>query len=179
MEKRRGLLLDRDGVINIDTGYVGHRADFQFRDGLAPFLRTVQDRGFGLAVVTNQAGVARGYYTPDDYEDLTAFYCQTLREQGVEIELVLACFEHPAGQGAYARQSFWRKPSPGMVMEATLRCGFDPERSALLGDSRRDMEAALAGGLARGLWLTDKDEAPWDSRLRIVRSFDDALAALP
>src|ERR1700689_5141022 len=116
--KRRGLLLDRDGVINVERGYIGAREQFEFMPGIFPFLNAAQDLGYRLAVLTNQSGVARGLYTAADYEKLTGWMLKELAGQGIVIDLALACFEHPEGTvPEYARGSFWYKPNPGMVLE--------------------------------------------------------------
>jgi D-glycero-D-manno-heptose 1,7-bisphosphate phosphatase len=178
MNKSRALLLDRDGVINADVGYVGSAERFSFLPGLFPFLRAAQDLGYRLAVLTNQAGVARGYYSADDYHRLTAHMLKELRREGIEIELVLACFEHDKGiNSAYARQSFWRKPQPGMVLEAVRRLACDPLRSAFLGNELSDMQAAQGGGMRRCLWLTQGNvRAP--AGVDIVKNYDDVLSFL-
>jgi D-glycero-D-manno-heptose 1,7-bisphosphate phosphatase len=178
MAKNCGLLLDRDGVINDDTGYVGTVERFSFLPGLFPFLRTARDRGFRLAILTNQAGVAHGYYTKDDFYALTAHMLDVLKKEGIDIALVLACFEHtPSADPALARQSYWRKPKPGMVLEAVRRLNLDPARSAFIGDRVSDMEAAEAGGIRTRLLFTQATvEAPAGSQL--IRSYDEALVAL-
>src|SRR5580704_17018683 len=131
--KRRGLLLDRDGVINVERGYIGTREEFEFMPGLFPFLNAAQDLGFRLAILTNQSGVARGLYTEAAYEKLTGWMLKELAGQGIAIDLVLACFTHPKGDVAeYTRESFWQKPKPGMVLEAVQRLDLDPARSAFL-----------------------------------------------
>jgi len=176
--KQRGLLLDRDGVINVDRGYVGTREQFEFMPGLFPFLAAAQDAGFRLAILTNQSGVARGLYTVADHEKLTAWMQKELAGQGIAIDLVLACFEHPEGKVvAYARESFWRKPNPGMVLEAIQRLNLDPARSVFLGDQPRDMEAAKAGGIGMCLYLTKDDEAV-PAQVRVVRNYEEALKIL-
>jgi D-glycero-D-manno-heptose 1,7-bisphosphate phosphatase len=176
--KRRALLLDRDGVVNIDHGYVGKREQFEFMPGLFPFLRAVQDRGFRLAVITNQSGVARGFYTRQDYEKLTAWMRGELAKESIAIDHVFACFECEDGTDpAYSRQSFWRKPNPGMVLEAVQRMRLDPARSAFLGDHIRDMQAAEGGGIGLRLLLADHPkEKP--RGVTVVKSFDEAFEAL-
>jgi D-glycero-D-manno-heptose 1,7-bisphosphate phosphatase len=122
--------------------------------------------------------VARGLYTAEDYEKLTAWMLKELAKEGIIISLVLACFEHGEGTMAtYKRDSYWRKPNPGMVLDTIQRLRIDPARSAFLGDQPRDMEAAQAGGIKTCLWLTDKDQSA-PQGVAIVRNFDDALKAL-
>ena len=175
---QRGLLLDRDGVINIDRGYVGTREQFEFMPGIFPFLQAAQDMGYRLAILTNQSGVARGLYTVADYEKLTAWMLKELAGQGISIDLVLASFEHPEGTlPKYRRETFWRKPNPGMVLEAVQRLRLDPARSAFVGDKVSDMEAAKAGGVGRCLYLSEEKGNAMEG-VRMVRNFDQTLKAL-
>lgn len=173
----KGLLLDRDGVVNVDRGYVGHRDQFEFLPGLFPFLRAASDYGYRLAILTNQSGVARGLYASADFEALTGWMLGEFRRQAVTIDLVLGCYEHPEGIVApYARESYWRKPNPGMVLEAVQRLRLDPAQSAFLGDQPRDMEAAAAGGVRRCFLLNPV--ATLTAGATRVRDFDEALAFL-
>jgi D-glycero-D-manno-heptose 1,7-bisphosphate phosphatase len=175
MNKNKALLLDRDGVINADTGYVGSIEQFSFLPGLFPFLRAARDFGYRLAVITNQAGVAHGYYSAEDFYRLTDTMLAELRKEGIEIELVLACFEHDRGRvPTLKRQSFWRKPRPGMVLEALRRLNADPSRSAFLGNEIKDMQAALSGGIRRCMILTQENiEVP--DGVDIVKNYGAAL----
>ncbi len=176
--QRRGLLLDRDGVINVDHGYVGKQEQFSFLPGLFSFLRAARDRGFYLAILTNQSGVARGLYSEADYNALTKWMLRQLAKEGIQIDLTLACFEHTEGSiDTYRRESYWRKPSPGMVLEAIQKLQLDPARSVFLGDQLRDMEAAQAGGVGKCLWLTEKPEQP-PKGIMIVNNYDQALQAM-
>ncbi len=152
--KRKGLLLDRDGVINADHGYIGDWGRFSFLPGLFPFLRKAAGQGYVSAVVTNQSGVARSYYSLEDYEALTRKMREALRAEGIELALVLACFTHPEGDvPGLARESFWRKPNPGMILEAGLLLDLDLSRSVLIGDKVTDVQAGLAAGVGRNVLL--------------------------
>ncbi|MDX2027529.1 MAG: HAD family hydrolase [Alphaproteobacteria bacterium] len=175
--KRRGLLLDRDGVINVDKDYVGSRDKFEFMPGIFPFLRAAQDKGFRLAILTNQSGVGRGLYTAQDFEKLMGWVLGELRREDIAVELTLACFEHKDGTiPGYSRESFWRKPNPGMVLEAVQRLNLDPARSTFLGDKLTDMQAAQAGGIGTRLFLNSKAEKAEGAIS--VHNFDEALEAL-
>ena len=171
---RRGLLLNRDGVINVSRGYVGSRASFEFMPGLFPFLKATQDHGFRLAILTNQSGVARGFYTEDDFTTLTAWMLDEFQQQGITIDLVLGCYEHAEGYiPTYTRESYWRKPNPGMMLEAVQRLRLDPARSFFLGDKMRDMDAAAAGGIQHRVLLSQS--ATPSEGVVVVRNFDEAL----
>ncbi|WP_353861939.1 HAD family hydrolase [Azospirillum formosense] len=144
----RALLLDRDGVVNVDHGYVGDRERFVFMDGVFDLARHAVDRGFRIAVITNQAGIARGYYTEPAFLALSGWMRGEFQARGVELAGVFHCPYHKAGTVApYARDSFWRKPNPGMILEAARRLNLDLARSVFLGDQPTDMEAAQAGGV--------------------------------
>lgn len=170
--KQRGLLLDRDGVINEDHGYVGAFEDFAFKPGIFPFLRRAQEGGYRLAVVTNQSGVARGLYTRESYEALTQRMREFFASEGVTLDLVLACFTHPEGTvEALRNESFWRKPNPGMILEAALRLNLDLARSVLIGDKDTDMQAGLTAGVGK-LYLIGR-KASHVSGVRTVGDFKE------
>lgn len=152
--KRKALFLDRDGVINEDASYIGQIDRFVFKPGLFEFLRLVQDHGYLLVVVTNQSGVARGYYTVQDHQTVTRWMIKKLAEQGITINAEFACFEHPdAIEPIFKRESFWRKPKPGMIMEAAVKLSIDVAASTMLGDQDRDLQAAQAANVGRCLLL--------------------------
>jgi D-glycero-D-manno-heptose 1,7-bisphosphate phosphatase len=178
MNKNKALLLDRDGVINRDTGYIGKVADFEFLPSLFTFLHQARDLGYRLAILTNQSGVARGTFSEKDYAAVTSYMLDSFKRQSITIDLVTACFEHPEGSiTPYKRESFWRKPNQGMVLEAIQRLDCDPTCSAFLGDNERDMQAAQAGGIGRCLWLTEEKQTP-PVGVTIVRNYTEALAIL-
>ncbi len=172
MTLNRALLLDRDGILNQD-GYIASVDQFVFLPAVFPLLRGAREAGYRLAIFTNQSGVARGYYTEEAYRAVTTHMLAGLRQEGITIDLVLECFEFPEGRPPYARQSFWYKPNPGMVMEAVRRLNLDPARSMALGDKIRDLHAAAQGGIKTGLWLTDETTAP--EGVTIVKTHAEAL----
>lgn len=135
--------LDRDGVINVDHGYVGSPADLDLIAGVPEALKLLRDRGYKLAVVTNQSGIARGYYTEADFRRVTAHLGELLAVHGVELDLVLHC---PHGPGDDCP---CRKPKPGMVLEGAQRLCGDLGRSVLFGDKASDIVAGRAAGVAQ------------------------------
>jgi D-glycero-D-manno-heptose 1,7-bisphosphate phosphatase len=176
MNGERALLLDRDGVINVDHGYVGAPDRFEFMDGVFPLARAAVAAGLRLVVITNQAGIARGYYTEADFQALTRHMLAGFADQGVRFAGVLHCPYHRDGSAnGYGRDSFWRKPNPGMIMEAARRFGLDLPRSIFLGDAATDMEAARAAGVGLRLWLGG-DAA--DDGVVVIRRLSDALPFL-
>lgn len=159
MTTKAALFLDRDGVINLDTAYVHRPADFVFRPGIFALCAAARARGLALVVVTNQAGIGRGYYTEDDFRALTAWMLARFSAVGIGFDAVEFCPDHPThGIGAYRRENPRRKPGPGMILDASAALGLDPARSAMLGDRATDMQAAAAAGIAIRL-LLPADEA--------------------
>jgi len=175
--KRRALFLDRDGVINEEAGYVGTVDRFVFQRGIFDLLRLAQDKGYLLVVVTNQSGVARGMYTEADHFALTRHMMAELRKQGVSIDLQLECFDlKEASVASYRNDSFWRKPNPGMIMEAIVRLNIDPARSMMLGDKETDMQAAQAAGV--GTLFLFSGLPTQMAGVRTITSFDDVAVVL-
>lgn len=144
----RALFLDRDGVININHGYVHKPENFDFVEGIFEICRTAQERGYLLIVVTNQAGIGRGYYTEQTFLDLTSWMKQQFSNQGVVISGVYFCPDHPVhGLGQYKRESPFRKPAPGMILAAAQDYNIDLATSVLIGDKGSDIQAGRAAGI--------------------------------
>ncbi len=182
MSGRAALFLDRDGIVNLDTGYVHRPADFVFRPGIFALCAAAQARGLALVIVTNQAGIGRGYYTEAEFRALTAWMLARFAARGIGFDAVEHCPDHPThGIGAYRRETPRRKPGPGMILDAAAALGLDPARSALLGDRATDMQAARAAGVATRLLLpadaAERAAAPEGTIL--LRELAAAIAYLP
>jgi D-glycero-D-manno-heptose 1,7-bisphosphate phosphatase len=153
-ELRPALLLDRDGVVNVEKNYVHKTADFEFIDGIFELCRTAQQAGMAVVIVTNQAGIGRGYYSEQDFHSLTDWMRAQFLERGVTIDGVYFCPFHPEhGVGDYRRDSYDRKPSPGMILRARDELALDLERSVMVGDKASDISAAKAAGVGRTVVL--------------------------
>jgi D-glycero-D-manno-heptose 1,7-bisphosphate phosphatase len=148
MGTRAAAFLDRDGVINVDHGYV-HRIDhFELLPGVPAALRRLRRAGFLLIVVTNQSGIARGLYTEADYARITQHLRETLAGDGVELDAIYHCPHLPDGTvPAYRRECDCRKPHPGMLLRGIAEFGIDPSASILVGDKPSDIEAGRAAGV--------------------------------
>ncbi|BCD67616.1 D-glycero-beta-D-manno-heptose 1,7-bisphosphate 7-phosphatase [Nitratiruptor sp. YY09-18] len=146
----KAVFLDRDGVINVDKGYVGNIENFEFIDGVLESLRRLQQRGFKLIIITNQSGIGRGYYTLKDFQKLTKFMLQNLRDEGITIDGVYFCPHHPD------EKCSCRKPAPGMIMQAAKEHEIDLSSSWLIGDKMSDIEAAKNAGIPNTILLQNK-----------------------
>jgi len=145
---RPALFLDRDGVINVDRGYVARIEDFEWIDGAAEAIAEFNRLGWWVFIVTNQSGVAHGLYTEDDMEALHAWMTGELTAKGARIDRIYHSPYHEEGSiDRYRKDSFDRKPRPGMLIRAMTDFPVIKERSFLIGDKPADLEAAKAAGI--------------------------------
>ncbi|MFP4089736.1 MAG: D-glycero-beta-D-manno-heptose 1,7-bisphosphate 7-phosphatase [Cyclobacteriaceae bacterium] len=179
--RRKALFLDRDGVINEDKNYVHRIEDFVFIKGVFSLLRKAQELGYLLIVVTNQAGIARGYYHEEDFHQLTRWMKQEMMKEGIFLDHVYFCPYHPQhGLGSYKRQSSCRKPAPGMILQAEKDYAIDLSASMLIGDKESDIEAGLAAGVGTTcLLLHDLPALPQPSNAtHTIHHLKDALSII-
>ncbi len=154
------VFLDRDGVINVDHGYVSTWERFEFLPGVPDALRALQDAGYLLIVVSNQSGIGRGYYCEADVESLNQAIAQHLGSTvGVTLSEFYHCPHHPTeAEGEFRRQCDCRKPAPGMIRQAVLDHGIDLKTSLLVGDKDSDIEAGRAAGVTRLFKVVDSPQ---------------------
>lgn len=146
--KRPALFLDRDGVINVDHGYVHTPEEFQFIEGVFDLVAAANRAGYLVVVVTNQAGIGRGYYSEAQFHELTHWMRARFKEHGGQIDGVYFCPYHPEhGIGEYRRESEFRKPAPGMLLQAQRELGIDMAPSIFIGDKPSDMAAGRSAGV--------------------------------
>ncbi|MBM4229343.1 MAG: HAD family hydrolase [Gammaproteobacteria bacterium] len=151
------VFLDRDGVINHDHGYVHKREDFDFIDDIFDLAREAYHRHYKIIVVTNQAGIARGYYSEDQFHKLTDWMCEQFSAAGAPIDKVYFSPYHPiAGLGHYLKDDFSRKPHPGMFLQSQEELSIDLSRSVLIGDKCSDIQAGIAAGVGTNLLFAAK-----------------------
>jgi D-glycero-D-manno-heptose 1,7-bisphosphate phosphatase len=149
MASRRGLILDRDGVINLDTGFIHRIEECRFVDGIFALLAAFSTRGYRLAIATNQSGIGRGYYGDAEFNTLMAWMLARFSEQGITIDAIYHAPDHPTeGIGQYRRDTPWRKPGPGMMLQALADLDLDPTQTWAIGDKVSDLTAAAAAGIA-------------------------------
>jgi D-glycero-D-manno-heptose 1,7-bisphosphate phosphatase len=153
--RARALFLDRDGVVNEEVGYLHRPHEVRFVDGIFSLCRTAAGLGYRLIVVTNQAGIARGYYSEEDFEALMEFMRVELRAEGVELDAVYYCPFHPEhGVGKYKQEHEDRKPGMGMLRRGAREFGVELSESVLVGDRCSDVGAANAAGLRQAFLIS-------------------------
>jgi D-glycero-D-manno-heptose 1,7-bisphosphate phosphatase len=184
---RPALFLDRDGVIVADTDYLGRAEDLRMIQGAGTAIARCNAFGIPVVVVTNQSGIARGYYGWDGFHAVQAALCQSLAAEGGHLDAVLACAYHADGAAPLRVDSHpWRKPNPGMIVEAGSRMKLDLPRSWIIGDRAHDLAAGKAAGLAGGTLLSanelERQQASslGSARFMVERAatLADAVAAL-
>ncbi len=142
------LFLDRDGIINKERGdYTWRREDFEFTKNLFPFLRSCQEDGFKIIVITNQGGINKGLYSHNDVEELHAWMRENLEQNGIELEDVFYCPHHN-----HFQKCICRKPESQLIEKAKHLYGVDVDKSVMLGDRQRDVDAAEKAGI-RGILI--------------------------
>ncbi len=147
--QRPALFLDRDGILNVDKGYVARIEDVQWIDGAVECIAAFKARGWFVFIVTNQTGIAFDLYTEADMHAVHEFMLKTIQEGGGDIDHIYFCTDHPDGTNPhYARQNFDRKPGPGMLMAAMRDFPVAREKSFLIGDKSTDILAAESAGIA-------------------------------
>jgi len=137
VKKYKALFLDRDGIINIDHGYVSKIEDFEFTEGIFELLHLFSQQKYRLFLVTNQSGIGRGYYSLDDFHTLTKWMLTQFESKNITIEYVAYCPHSPE------EQCICRKPNTGMVDDIVKRYPINLSHSWLIGDKQSDIDLAL------------------------------------
>lgn len=175
MGGNKAVFLDRDGTINVEKEYLYKISDFEYLEGAVEGLRALSDMGYLLLIVTNQSGIARGYYTEEDYRRLDEWLRKDLQDRGVRIAGSYYCPHLPDGCVLeYARECDCRKPKTGLFRRAAKEFDIDMRRSFAVGDRLRDLSACEEYGV-RGLLLSD---AASGGTYRVCRNWTEIVRAV-
>lgn len=151
---KKAVFLDRDGVINFDAGYVHRKEDFSFLPGVLQAASRLTQAGWLLVVVTNQSGIARGFYSEEDFQRLEHWMEEQFLQAGAKIAHAYFCPHHPQGVlPQYRCICNCRKPAPGMFLQAARDLHIDLPASICFGDKRSDMQAAAKAGVGKRILL--------------------------
>ena len=146
------LFLDRDGVINLDFGYVHKASDFVFCDGIFDLVRAANQNQLAVIVVTNQSGIGRGYFSDETFHELTEWMREQFVNMNTRIDHVYFSPYHPTDAiGSYRKDDATRKPNPGMFLQAMAEHDIDLSQSLLVGDNISDVQAGIAAGVQLNL----------------------------
>jgi D-glycero-D-manno-heptose 1,7-bisphosphate phosphatase len=149
----KALFLDRDGVINIDKDYIYKKEDVEFIDGIFDLCNNAILNNFLIIVITNQSGIARGFYSEREYLQLMRWIKSVFKEKNSPIFKVMYCPYHKDGKGKYKKDSNLRKPNPGMIFRARDRFHIDLSNSILIGDQETDIESGISAGIINNYLL--------------------------
>ncbi|HEY1926827.1 MAG TPA: HAD family hydrolase [Caulobacteraceae bacterium] len=149
-QRRRAVIFDRDGVLNVDHGYVGQVERLEWMPGARRAIRRINDAAVLAIVATNQSGVARGFFSEADVDRVHRAMQEDLEREGARIDAFYVCpFHDQAADPAYAHPDHpERKPNPGMLLRAISDFDLDPAGAVMIGDQDRDLEAARRAGIA-------------------------------
>ena len=147
----RAVFLDRDGTLNVERHHLHDPDQLEIILGSGPALRRLMDAGYRLFIVTNQSGIARGYYSRETYREFARWIEHQLWLKGVQILHTYHCPHHPRVEGPFGQPCTCRKPRPGMLVRAAREWRIDLSRSLMVGDSMSDVHAALRAGLKHGI----------------------------
>ncbi len=167
--KKRAIFLDRDGVINIDHGYVSQIKDFEFKNGIFETLLSLQEAGFLLIIVTNQSGIGRGYYTQEEYMTLTSYMVEAFIKRGVKIDAVYHCPHAPEDKCKC------RKPQTGMLKAAKKEFHISMQDSWMIGDKASDMLAGKNAGVENRILISEEKSSLATVTLSDIREIVETI----
>jgi len=175
----KALFLDRDGVVNVDHGYVYQPEKFEFIPGVFSACKAFVDAGFKLIIVTNQSGIGRGYYNEDDFQSLTEWMVSQFLKNNVTVTDVYYCPHHPKkAQPEYLKDCNCRKPAPGMLYQGIKEHNINPDLSIMVGDKLSDLQAAKAANIATRV-LVRSGKTVDEQAIKSAHYTFDSLADLP
>ncbi|HEY0406314.1 MAG TPA: HAD family hydrolase [Pyrinomonadaceae bacterium] len=161
--KRRAVFMDRDGTISEEVGYVNHTARYRVFQYSAEAVRLLNDAGWLAILVTNQAGVARGYFTEELIASVHGVLRSELEKQGARLDAIYYCAHHPSvGQPPYRFDCDCRKPKPGLITRAAAEFEIDLAGSWMVGDRYSDIELARNAGVRSAFVLSGYGRGEWE-----------------
>jgi len=159
--KRRAVFIDRDGTINEEVNYLGRPEDARLLPGVAQAMASLSRAGLAVVVVSNQSGLARGYFCDDDLRAVRFELAAQLARQGARVDGWYHCPHHPEGVVAHlAVECDCRKPAPGLILRAAKELGLELDGSFMIGDRLRDVACGKAVGLGCVLVRSGQDDGP-------------------
>ena len=174
----KAVFFDRDGVINVDSGYVGKIEDFHFIEGVPEALYAIRMKGYRLILVTNQSGIGRGYYSEDDFWELCEDMQESLEYNYALFDAIYFCPHHPeATLESYRCDCECRKPKPGMFLQAKEDLNLNLSASIMIGDHAGDLIAARRAGVKK-LLLVGEHIQEEQGKIDNIEVFDDLVAVV-
>ncbi len=153
----KALFLDRDGIINIEKNYLYRIEDFEFIEETMDLMKAAQEKGYLIFIVSNQAGIAKGKFSEEQFLDLNKWMLDELSRKGIAITESLYCPYHKDGIVLeYTKESFDRKPNPGMLLRLIEKYRIDPDHSVMVGDRFSDVIAGYRASV-KNLFLLEKE----------------------
>lgn len=175
-KKLKGLFLDRDGVINVEKKYVHKIEDFIFLEHIFDLCRMALSKSYQIFIVTNQAGIGRGFYSESDFLKLNDWMIERFKSEHISIMKTYFCPFHALhGIGKYKQESYDRKPNPGMIIKALNEFNISAQSSILIGDNISDIIAGLRAGIKKNILLSDDCETsklPYAKIPTLLEAFD-------
>ncbi|WP_294966423.1 D-glycero-beta-D-manno-heptose 1,7-bisphosphate 7-phosphatase [Sulfurimonas sp.] len=165
----KALFLDRDGVINVEKDYIYKIEDFEFIDGIFELCKYYTNLGFLIVVVTNQSGIARNFYTENDFDILTSWMLKEFLSHEIDVKKVYFCPHHPDISG----QCTCRKPNPGMLLQASKELEIDLKKSIIIGDKERDILAGINAGLTNTYLFDESNTIKVSQAGEIISKLED------
>ena len=149
--KHKALFLDRDGTINLEKNYVYKISDFEFLPGIFNLIQYFQHKEFLIFIITNQSGIARGYYSEQEFYTLNNWMLAEFEKENIKITKVYFCPHHPD----FSDACNCRKPKPGMILQAAREYPIDLKNAVLIGDKKRDILAGKNAGVGKNVYIQD------------------------
>lgn len=168
----KALFLDRDGVVNVEKNYLYKKEDFEFIDGIFELCKYYERLGYLIIIITNQSGIARGFYTEEEFLSLTKWMNQKFLQEGIHISEVYFCPHLPSLSG----ECQCRKPNPGMILDAAKKFNIDINNSLFIGDKESDVEAGLNAGIKTNYLFDPNGIAKSSKATKIIHKFSEIWA---